>query len=147
MKAGTFLKAVAEGNEFDDTLIFITEWNSQGATGFIVNKPFNRSLNELEEFKNAEPFPLHTGGPVMPQKLYFAHCCPHLIEGGIPIAGDIRLGGNFTQALALINNTTIHQDDIRLFIGYCGWEAGQLEEEIRQGSWETIEGPLSMLFI
>jgi putative transcriptional regulator len=146
MKAGTFLKARDEGNDFDQAIIFITEWNHRGATGFVVNKPFHRSLNELEEFKDMHPFPLYVGGPVMPEKLYLAHRSPQFIQGGIPIASEIYLGGDFKQALALIHKGELTSRDIKLFIGYCGWDSGQLEEEIKEGSWQIIEEPLSGVF-
>jgi putative transcriptional regulator len=147
MKAGTFLKARDEGNDFDNAIIFLTEWNSQGATGFVVNKPFHRSLNELEEFKNMHSFPLYVGGPVMPEKLYFAHRKPDLIPGGIQITENIYLGGDFKQALSLINNGEITTQDIKLFIGYCGWDSGQLQEEIKEDSWQITEEPMSVVFL
>jgi putative transcriptional regulator len=37
--------------------------------------------------------------------------------------------------VAQLNNKTITQKDIKIFIGYCGWDFKQLEEEVEEGSW------------
>lgn len=140
MNAGIFLQSTSLLNNtyFEDTLIFIAEKNEKGALGFVINKVFPRAINELEEFKNSIPFPLHEGGPVDQEHLYFIHQRPDLIKNGEPVAGNICLGGDFAAAMKLINNYTLTADDIRIFIGYCGWDGKELEEEIMEGSWEVI---------
>lgn len=120
---------------FQEAVLFITEYNTAGAAGFVINKLFERKLNDLEEFKNSIAFPLYEGGPVETEKLYFIHRRPDLIEDGIPIKDGIYLGGNFEQALASLNDRAIGSNDIKIFIGYCGWDPQQLEEEIAEGSW------------
>lgn len=120
---------------FDKVVILITEHNENGALGFVMNKLFPRLFNELVEFSNCKAFSLYDGGPVEKEKLFFLHRRSDLIEGGIRIADNIYTGGNFKQAVQFINNNTITEDDIKLSIGYCGWDNGQLEEEIAEGSW------------
>jgi putative transcriptional regulator len=44
-------------------------------------------------------------------------------------------GGNMEQVIEAINNASATQAEIQLFIGYCGWDAGELEAEIEDGSW------------
>ncbi|MCK7559801.1 YqgE/AlgH family protein [Chitinophaga sedimenti] len=72
MKPGIFIKSTSalDDTVFQNTLIYITEYNDNGATGFVVNQPFSRSLNELEEFKHLPPFPIHVGGPVDQEHLF-----------------------------------------------------------------------------
>ncbi len=145
MTAGTFLQGTSLLNDsfFEQALIFITEYNDKGAMGFVINKLFPRKFNELEEFKTSIPFPLHDGGPVDREHLFFIHRRPDLIRDGMPISGNICLGGDFKEAVRLINNSTITGKDIRLFIGYCGWDDQDLETEIAEGSWqETNEATL-----
>jgi putative transcriptional regulator len=120
---------------FEKTVVFITEHNEKGAMGFVINKPFPRTLNELIEFKDSAAFPLSDGGPVEREHLYFLHQRPDLIEGGVVIADSTYLGGNFRQAIAHLTNNTLSEKDIKIFIGYCGWDAQQLEGEIEEGSW------------
>ena len=141
LQAGTFLKSTdaLNGTVFEQTTIFITEYNTQGALGFVINKPFSRPLNELEEFKHSPAFPLYEGGPVDQEHLFFVHQRPDLVEGGTAV-GVIYYGGDFKQAVAAINKGELTTTDIKIFIGYCGWDAGELEAEIEEGSWEMVSG-------
>jgi putative transcriptional regulator len=108
----------------------------------VVNKPFNRNLNDLVEFNSSPRFSLFNGGPVDQEHLYFLHRRPDLIPGGTAIDNRIFMGGDFKKAVAAINNHTLSKNDIMIFVGYCGWDAGELEAEINEGSW-TITNDFS----
>jgi len=148
MKPGLFLKSTSLLNDtlFENSLIFIAEYNEKGAMGFVVNQKFPRKLNELEEFKNVNPFPIHLGGPVDQEHLYFIHQRPDLIEGGEPVTDNIFLGGDFKSVVRNIDNHILTEKDCRIFIGYCGWDYHELDDEIAEGSWEVLEmgDPFSM---
>ena len=131
---------------FEKAIIFITEYNEKGATGFVVNYPFARVLNELVEFNYAKPFPLFDGGPVEKEGLFFLHRCSDIINNGNEVTGNIYMSGNFKQAVEAINKQDISTNDIKLFIGYCGWDAGELEAEIAEGSWKGLNVPLDIVF-
>lgn len=141
LQAGMFLISTPslEDTNFDKVVMFIAEHNSKGAMGFIINQLFEKKFNELIEFKQSKPFAIYAGGPVENDKLFFVHQRPDLITEGTAISNAIYLGGNFKQAVASINNTTLLQNDIKLFIGYCGWDPNQLEEEIAEGSWLIVD--------
>lgn len=131
---------------FYRSIIFIAEYNEDGALGFIVNKIFERPLNELVEFSGSPAFPLYKGGPVDNEHLYFIHRRNDLIPGGTLITGNIYFGGDFKQAIKLINNKTLTTADIKIFIGYCGWNANELEEEIAEGSWKPADHLSELVF-
>lgn len=141
MNAGNFLNSTSllEETFFENAVIFITEYNEKGAMGFVVNKEFPRKLNELEEFKNIKPFSLYEGGPVDQEHLYFVHRRPDLITGGTRVTDNILLGGDFKAAVYYINNGTLTEKDIKIFIGYCGWDYEELDEEVAEGSWQVRE--------
>lgn len=145
---GVFLKSTSLLNDtvFEHTMILIAEYNSKGALGFVINKPYNRFLNELEEFKNSISFPLYEGGPVDHQHLYFVHMRPDLIEEGTAIGNGLYLGGNFQQVVDAINNHTITSDQIKIFVGYSGWDTGDLEAEIEEGSWLVATAVIPAVF-
>ena len=124
---------------FEQVVIFICEYNDKGAMGFVINQLFVRAFNELMEFKNAKAFSLFDGGPVENEKLFFLHHRPDIIEGGTKIIDGVYLGGNFEQAVAHINHYNQAKNDIKLFIGYCGWDPNQLEKEIEEGSWLAVD--------
>ncbi len=148
IKAGSFLKSTnaLNGSDFEAACIFITEHNANGATGFIINKLFARTLNELEEFKGCIHFPLYNGGPVDTEHIFFLHQRPDIIKNGTHICKDVYLGGNFKIAVESINNKTINKQDIKIFVGYCGWDNNQLQEEIEEGSWEIIDADVEDIF-
>lgn len=137
LHAGLFLKSTEALNDtlFEGVTLYITEYNANGAMGFVVNQPYGRSLHELEEFKHCSHFPLYNGGPVDQEHLFFVHQQPNLIEEGSIVGNGIYVGGNFSQAVTGINNKSLTTNDIKIFVGYCGWDAGELEEEIEEGSW------------
>jgi putative transcriptional regulator len=145
---GTILISAPSLNDpnFEKVVIFIAEYNEKGALGFVINKLFPRNFNELTEFKNSKPFLLYSGGPVENENIFFLHHCPDIIKDGQAVIDSIYLGGNFKQAVAHLNHSSTAQNDIRLFIGYCGWDYNQLEEEIEEGSWLIANADTQMIF-
>ncbi|MES2850318.1 MAG: YqgE/AlgH family protein [Bacteroidota bacterium] len=146
--SGTLLIStpLLDGTDFDKAIIFIAEHNEKGALGFVVNHPFSRTLNELVEFNYSKPFALFSGGPVEKEGLFFLHRRSDAIKDGALVTGNVYLGGNFKKAVACINNNSIAANDIKLFIGYCGWDAGELEAEIEEGSWRVLAGSIEIVF-
>lgn len=137
LKAGLYIKSTVAliDSFFEHTTILIVEHNETGSIGFVTNKPLNKSLDELIEFNNSKPFPLMDGGPVDRAHLFVLHKRPDLIDGGKQIIDGLYLGGNMEQVIKAINNMNVNQEEIQLFIGYCGWDLGELEAEIEEGSW------------
>jgi len=131
---------------FEKAVILLTEHNEKGALGFVLNKKFPRAFNELEAFKESPPFILYEGGPVDPEHLYFVHRRSDMVEAGSLVADDIYYGGNFEQAVQHVNKKDILENEIRLFIGYCGWDDQQLEEEIAEGSWLVTDADVEIVF-
>jgi len=137
LKAGLFIKSNADLNDsfFEHTTILIVEHDEAGSVGFVTNKPFGKSLHELIEFNHSKPFPLMDGGPVDRDHLFVLHKRPDLIDGGEQIPNGLYLGGNMEQVIQAINTGNANPQEIQLFIGYCGWDEGELEAEVEEGSW------------
>jgi len=140
LKAGMSIKSTALLNDsfFEDTTILIVEHNEAGSTGFVTNKPFGKSLHELIEFNHSKPFPLMDGGPVDRDHIFVLHKRPDLIDGGKQITNNLYLGGNMEQVIEAINTGIANPKEIQLYIGYCGWDLGELEAEVEEGSWTII---------
>jgi putative transcriptional regulator len=96
------------------------------------------TLRDLVPNTEAE-FKVYNGGPVEQDNLYFIHKVPELIPESIEISLGIFWGGDFVEALALINSGKIEESDIRFFLGYSGWEPEQLEKELQSNSWVVTE--------
>jgi len=75
------------------------------------------------------------GGPVDREHLFVLHKRPDLIEGGKQLNDGLYLGGNMEQVIEAINTNSVSDQQIQLFIGYCGWDVGELEAELEEGSW------------
>ncbi len=124
---------------FNRSVILLAEHSDEdGSVGFILNKPLEYTINDLI-LEIEIPFRVYNGGPVEQDNLYFIHKVPALIEDSVEIADGIYWGGNFDKAIELINNKIITEEDIRFFLGYSGWEASQLIEELSLKSWVLLE--------
>lgn len=119
---------------FNRSVILLADHNSEGSVGFIINKPLKYTINDLVPEINAK-FRIYNGGPVEQDNLYFIHNIPDLIPNSIEISNGIYWGGDFESTKELINNGLIEKDNIRFFLGYTGWEANQLEDEMSASSW------------
>jgi len=137
LKAGFYIKSTTAliGSFFEHTIILIVKHNETGSIGFVTNKPFEKSLHELIEFNHSNPFPLMDGGPVEIVILYVLHQRPDLINGCNLMPNGLYLGGNMEQVIEAINTRSTNEQEIQLFIGYCGWDLGELEAEVEEGSW------------
>ena len=137
LKAGIYIKSTTalNGSFFEHTTILIVQHNEEGSLGFVTNKPFGKSLHELIEFKYAKPYPLMDGGPVDREHLFVLHSRPDLINEGEQTPNGLYLGGNMEQVIEAINSGAANQQEIQVFIGYCGWDLGELEAELEEGSW------------
>jgi putative transcriptional regulator len=137
LKAGLYINSTAAliGSFFENTTILLVQHNEEGSLGFVTNKSFEKSLHELIEFKQVKPFSLMDGGPVDREHLFVLHKRPDLIDGGEQIPNGLYLGGNMEQVIEAINTGGANKEEIQLFIGYCGWDAGELEAEVEEGSW------------
>ncbi len=123
---------------FNRSVILLADHNSEGSVGFIINKPLKYTINDLVPDVEAN-FKIYNGGPVEQDNLYFIHNIPDLIPNSVEISSGIYWGGDFELTKNLINSGEIKKDNIRFFLGYTGWEAQQLENEMRSNSWILSE--------
>lgn len=119
---------------FNRSVILLAEYSATGAVGFIMNKPLPYTLRDLLPEMNAD-LPVFNGGPVAQDNLYFIHTVPQFIQNSIEISDGIYWGGDFETTRDLINSHQIGPEEIRFFLGYSGWDAEQLDEELSSGSW------------
>lgn len=148
IKHGILLVSPPEEGDplFEKAVVYIAEYNEKGALGFVINKLFPRTFNELVEFKQSKPLLLYQGGPIADEALFFIHRRPDIINGGTVISGNIFLGGDFKAAVQAADKNNITATELQLFIGYCGWDPGQLEKEIAEGCWIVKDNGNDYLF-
>ena len=120
---------------FSRTVILLTEHNTEGSIGFILNRASTYQIEELiEDFPefNAK---VYVGGPVGLNQLFFIHTLGDKIEDSQEIVKGLYWGGNFEHLKLLIEAKEITPKDIRFFAGYSGWSVDQLQNEINEKSW------------
>jgi putative transcriptional regulator len=123
---------------FNRSVILLADHNPEGSVGFIINKVLKYTINDLVPDVEVD-FKIYNGGPVEQDNLYFIHNIPELISNSIEISNGIFWGGDFETTKKLLNNGTIKEDNIRFFLGYTGWDASQLEDEMNANSWIVTE--------
>lgn len=120
---------------FQRTVVLICEHGEEGSLGFVLNKPsILKGSDVLEEAASFDAI-LHLGGPVQQDTLHFIHREEGRLEGGLDMGNNVFWGGNFEQLLLLMEAGAVAMDNLKFFLGYSGWEKGQLEEELEQNSW------------
>jgi len=119
---------------FNRSVILLADHSEEGSVGFILNKPLEYTLNDLIPEVTAE-FTVYNGGPVEQDNIYFIHTSPQLIPNSIEISNGIFWGGDFNTVIKGINDGEINENNVRFFLGYSGWDAEQLNEELNSNSW------------
>jgi putative transcriptional regulator len=131
---------------FMRTVVLVCEHQSDGSMGFVLNKTFESTLDELITGFEGHKIPVYYGGPVQLDTIHFLHQQPDLIPGGIEIMEGIFWGGNFESVTALVTSGQLNLKKIKFFIGYSGWSAGQLKDELNEKAWLTVDATTKLVF-
>lgn len=108
---------------------------SEGTLGIIVNKRLNASVCDVvDEFPDFDA-PVYLGGPVADNQLFFIHTLGEMIPDSSPIINGLYWGGDKETLKTLINTGIANEDNMRFYLGYSGWDAGQLVDELVRNSW------------
>lgn len=136
---------------FSGTLIYICEHTEQGALGIIVNRPIDMTLAALFEkievpleTSGFERMPVYFGGPVQTDRGFVLH--RPLGGWQSTLAANSEIG--LTSSRDILQSVGREGDprEIIVTLGYSGWSAGQLEDELGQNAWLTVPAPAYILF-
>ena len=149
LKRGTLLLAepfMLDPN-FKRSVVLITEYSKdEGAIGFVLNRRLNNRINELmDDFPEIDSS-IYVGGPVGNETLHFIHDMGQILDGSIKLMDGLYWGGDFDKLKFLIRSGLIQSHNIRFFLGYSGWSAGQLEDELELGSWIEADMDVNYAF-
>jgi putative transcriptional regulator len=120
---------------FNRSIVYLTDHTLQGSVGFILNKKLDLKLSSAIAGFDGWDENINMGGPVAPDTLHYLHSLGELIPDSILIEDNIWWGGDIDAIRDLISAGKITPSQIRFFLGYSGWSAGQLERELREDSW------------
>jgi Putative transcriptional regulator len=132
---------------FGRSVVLLVDHSKEGSMGLIMNKSLPMKLNDVvDEFKYLNDIPLFKGGPMGTDTLFYLHTLKN-IEGALAIGSGLYLNGNFDEIKRYILQGNDIEGNIRFFLGYSGWEDGQLNDEIEQNTWMIGKGDITSLMI
>lgn len=149
-----------EDETFSKSVVYMCEHNTKGAMGLIINKPGSISLRHL--FDKVE-LPLRRddlmqsqvlhGGPVQTERGFVLHD-PMVLDNKdkdeaiyastLSVPGGLAMTTSRDVLEALSNGSGPRR--VLVTLGYASWGEGQLESEIGENSWLTVEADASVIF-
>ncbi|RLA30704.1 MAG: YqgE/AlgH family protein [Gammaproteobacteria bacterium] len=136
---------------FNSTVTLICEHNAEGALGVVVNRPMTLNLGGLFEQldltdadQSIADYPVLSGGPVARERGFVLHKPAATYDSSIVVSPDIHLtlSRDVLDAMAAGNGP----DQTLVALGYAGWDAGQLEQEILGNTWLTVPASPDIIF-
>jgi len=135
---------------FSRSVTLLCEHNEDGAMGIVINHPLDFSTGELLEhmeipcLENQNINPVFAGGPVQMDRGFVVHRAEKLWKSSIQLENQISI----TTSSDILHAIGRHEIDDEAFValGYAGWEAGQLEQEILENSWLTVPVDPEIIF-
>jgi putative transcriptional regulator len=136
---------------FSSTVTLICEHSDEGALGIVINKPLLLTLGDVFEqldLKDADPATATSavldGGPVGVDRGFVLHDSGHSYENSIEVCNDIHL--TFSRDVLNVMATGDGPEKSLVALGYAGWGAGQLEDEMLANSWLSVVATPDIVF-
>ncbi len=136
---------------FSRTLTYIAEHNDQGALGIIINRPIDMTLATLFErielpleTGDLASQPVYFGGPVQTDRGFVLHRPCGEWHSTLRVNADVGLTSSRDVLQAIGNGSEPHE--VLVTLGYAGWAAGQLEQELVDNAWLTVEADMAIIF-
>lgn len=136
---------------FANALVYICEHNADGALGIIVNRPLDLDLAGL--FEKIEitleaaalaHLPVYFGGPVQLDRGFVLHRPAGDWQSSLKVNAEVALTSS-RDVLAAVGSLG-QPNHLLVTLGYAGWGAGQLEDELAQNAWLTVPASPEILF-
>ena len=148
------MPGMVDGN-FAGTVVYLCEHNDKGALGLVINRPIDINLKHLFEKvdlsldrSDLAERPVYLGGPVQTERGFVLHESLG-DEGGhynstLKIEGGLEMTTSRDVLEALSNGAGPRK--VFITLGYSGWTAGQLEEEISRNGWLNVDADPDVIF-
>lgn len=136
---------------FSRTLTYVCEHNDQGALGLVVNRPIDMTLQALFERLSLDlqdgdlgSAPIFFGGPVQTDRGFVLHAPAGNWQSTLRVGEAIGL----TTSKDILEAVGRGDGPTRMLVslGYAGWSPGQLEHELAQNAWLTVEARDGIIF-
>jgi len=141
--------------QFSGSVVYLCEHSDKGALGLVINKPTDITLEGLfdkVELSLERPDlisqPVFYGGPVQTERGFVLH--EKLGGEGAPYSSTMSVPGGLemTTSRDVLEALSIGAGPKRVLVtlGYSGWEAGQLEDELGRNGWLTVNADPAIIF-
>lgn len=135
-------------SNFSETVVLLIHYDGNGAMGLTINVPSEFSL--AEAFPDLEGLQKKTelvfiGGPVMQNRMFLLLQADEDIKDARRVVADIYVSTSRSLFEQLANDQTSERR-WRLYVGYAGWKAGQLENEVARGDWHILPADAETIF-
>ena len=134
------------GSFFHRSVVLICQHDSEGAFGLILNRSAGAKVGEAVVANLpgvVKDQTLYIGGPVQPAVLSFLHSDTFVPHANVML--NLNLGHSMDSLMDLGESYSGTQK-LRLFAGYAGWSAGQLEQEMARKDWLVHPASLELVF-
>jgi putative transcriptional regulator len=133
------------GDYFAQSITLLVDHNENGAFGLMINRPLKQDIGAIfPGLPDHIQCPLLEGGPVEQDKLFFLHRSDLTFESTFAVSPDISL----TTSQDLVDN--LHEGDMPdalvAILGYAGWGAEQLEQELGENTWLLTPASAEIVF-
>lgn len=143
--------ANAEDDVFSHAVVYICAHDKEGAMGFVINKKLqNFSFSDLavqiplDAQSNMQSMFLYQGGPVEKIRGFVLHSADYIKAGTFRVSSEIAVSSSLDILTDIAYGKGPKQNLIAL--GYSGWRARQLEEEMVQNRWLISQAPADLMF-
>ena len=140
-----------EDPRFAQSVVFLCTHTAEGAMGLVLNRPLAApSFSDLLKQLDIEPVPpqrtirLYHGGPVENARGFVLHTTDWTGEGSLRVDDGLALTASLDVLKAIAGGGGPRES--LLALGYAGWSAGQLDNEMRQNAWLTAPADPDLLF-
>ena len=136
---------------FAQTVTLVCEHSERGALGIVINRTLPMTLGEVFEqlgldsqHSRVNDQPVLRGGPVQTERGFVLHTPGGKWESSLPFSEKMHL----TTSRDILDALAAGQgpDSAVIALGYAGWDAGQLEEEMARNAWLTVDADDRVLF-
>ncbi|MDR1762211.1 MAG: YqgE/AlgH family protein [Bacteroidales bacterium] len=130
---------------FEQAVVLLIEHSENQSIGLFLNKMLPPLI--YKEFNKTLPhqIPLQLGGPVGLDELFFVHSLGEKIPHSVQLLPNVYVGGDFEIMQEYISQEHSF-NQIRFFMGYCGWEKNQLQAEFDNNEWVVTTLTHSTIF-
>lgn len=126
---------------FNHAVILVVDHGpGYSSMGLVLNKTTRYNLTDvIDEAPGRTDIPIYGGGPVGDDRMLYLHTLGSLFNNSIEVSPGLWIGGDYDQVLEYVNEGYPTEGLLRFYVGYAGWESGQLATEVKDNVWAVTQ--------